>query len=450
MQTDPFVNYLPKVKVAFDNKLNLAIVENRWPHIYQQLITSAAPRFALSNTVRPTLMVDGKQLTSGYHRQPEAVIQSSRVQFEAKEVYCYGFALGDLPSVLLARPHLEKLHVVIFSRAVSYLSLQSVYQEPWLKDKRVELHLASEYQDARGPMTLCPIELYFSDDDALPLSRKVSLVNNQDFVQKYLQHRAAWQMENYKQNEPLIKNDPNVRELFTRHRGAKMILYMGGPTGKDYLEWTRKQVKQGTMLVCATTALRPLVAQGLYPNYTVCEDPFPDIKTHFESYDMKLLEKTSLAYIPTIHPDALRAWPHRRYRSKTGALDGDGDCLWMGGSVVHTALDLCVQMGASAVYLVGADLCYPNNRTHIDGASHARDMDNGNWHKRTLDGYGKSVFTDDNLIQYAIFLETYIAQVNDFCVKNNRKPPLFFKLGKGGVPIKGMTWHDAADLANPS
>ena len=206
------------------------------------------------------------------------------------------------------------------------------------------------------------------------------------------------------------------------------------------------------MLVCATTALRPLVAAGLYPNYTVCEDPFPDIKTHFEGYDMKLLEKTSLIYIPSIHPDAIRAWPHRRYRSKVGILDGQGDLLWMGGSVLHTAMDLCIQLGASTVYLIGADLCYPNNRTHIDGASHARDMDMGNWHKRTIDGYGNSVYTDDNLIQYALFLEKYIEQVKAFCDTHKLKMPQFYKLGRGGVPIEGMEWFnaDAASLADRS
>ena len=83
--------------------------------------------------------------------------------------------------------------------------------------------------------------------------------------------------------------------------------------------------------------------------------------------------------------------------------------LYVGGSVLHPAVDLAVKMGAARITLFGADFAFPMNKTHAGwndgdlgpGVNLAR-----HW---VLDGHGQRVKTQLNFRRYLGELERYIA-----------------------------------------
>ena len=83
--------------------------------------------------------------------------------------------------------------------------------------------------------------------------------------------------------------------------------------------------------------------------------------------------------------------------------------LYVGGSVIHPAVDLAVKMGAAKITLFGADFAFPNNKTHAGWS----DGDLGpNWVLLGIGywtGMAQRVKTQLNFRSYLCELERYIA-----------------------------------------
>ena len=54
----------------------------------------------------------------------------------------------------------------------------------------------------------------------------------------------------------------------------------------------------------------------------------------------------------------------RPARSTPVASTAQQGQLYVGGSVIHPAVDLAVKMGAARITLFGADFAFPMNKTH--------------------------------------------------------------------------------------
>ncbi len=83
--------------------------------------------------------------------------------------------------------------------------------------------------------------------------------------------------------------------------------------------------------------------------------------------------------------------------------------LYVGGSVLHPAVDLAVKMGAATITLFGADFAFPMNKTHAgwkDGELGPGVNEARHW---VLDGHGHKVRTQLNFRRYLCELERYIA-----------------------------------------
>lgn len=354
-----------------------------------------------------TVTLNGIQLTSAINRQREAEQLAATIPADTEECWVYGPALGDVIAELLKRPAL-KINVVPL---VESLPL------PVFDDPRVVFHRSADVDCLHSPFVASPVELAQASESAWHIRDRVNAALNQPFNELLFSTmgKKTWDAQE-KANARFLAVDPPVKALtLTDERDA--IVVGGGPTVALFYDWIRAQDMN---IIAASTALGPLLKQGIEPDVVVCIDREPAMVKHFTQRCFG-----ELVYHPAIHPDIVMTWPGKRYVVR------DGD-LYCGGSVIHNQIDLAVRMGAKNVYLVGADFCYPGGQSHMPGAAlpfNANDLGT----QYCINGHGEKVRTDANLAQYRCFVEDY-ARVNEHIG--------FWKLGRDGAETRYVKWLD--------
>lgn len=175
----------------------------------------------------------------------------------------------------------------------------------------------------------------------------------------------AWPyLRNTIQNLPALLASADVAALFGRFTGMPAVLVAAGPSLDDNLPALRAMA--GRALVLSTdTALRPLLAAHVTPQFVVGVDPSALNARHLD--DLPALPATCLVGEPSLHPRALRTFSDRLF---TFRVDDHHPWPWLAshdvaratlrawGSVLTTTFDLACQMGCDPIVFVGADLAY--------------------------------------------------------------------------------------------
>ncbi|WP_145924850.1 hypothetical protein [Syntrophotalea acetylenivorans] len=199
---------------------NLDLVQKRWPHLIT-LLQQAPPlgEYGLTDTLQPTLSLDGIQLSSGYNRLSEAALQASLVPQGASQAWVYGIGSGDLPVTLLKRTTLRQLQVIILNPAVAAASFACFDHRQWLADPRVNLLTASAVKELQRPFAAVPACLLLAEDDAARLRDLVFLELATPFSREKHGVGNAQLVERLNENLDHCQRDGNVGALFDRHRG---------------------------------------------------------------------------------------------------------------------------------------------------------------------------------------------------------------------------------------
>jgi hypothetical protein len=165
---------------------NLEILETRWPGMWAKLAEEPALEAAvIEGTPEPTLRIGGIQLTSAYNRLSEARLQAALVPQDARCVWVYGYALGDLQRVLLERPELEELHVGILNPSVAWHSIESFDHSDWLGDARVRLHLLKDDEPLQKPFAVAPACILLACDEVTRLRDELLIELAEPFRASY-------------------------------------------------------------------------------------------------------------------------------------------------------------------------------------------------------------------------------------------------------------------------
>lgn len=409
----------------------------RFPEVARVLAaTEPAPATPLDAGAR-TLRIEGRQLTSAYDRTAEAALQAGRIDSAAREATVYGVALGDLPRALLARPQLVRLRVVMLDVAAVAASLAHGFDHAWAHDPRVEVLLGAHEQAPTPPYAVAPAALALADASAAQLRDALMLELVAPYQARKFAEREAMVEAGIRANEELLARDPDVSALFGTRPGARALIAGAGPTLSEAGDFIRAARAEGALLIAVTTALRPLAAQGIRPDFAVVIDPLPALLAHFDGLPSDFVARTPLVYAPCVHPAVVRAWKGPRYpaclaqpRYQARIRREQRGSLFCAGTVTHTAVDFAVQLGAAEVVLLGTDFAYVDRRSHAHGAAHERGAPKAadTW---VLDGHGERVPSDLALIGFLRDLEDYIA----------RHPGVrFHTLSRRGAHIRGTTW----------
>ncbi|RAU40673.1 MULTISPECIES: 6-hydroxymethylpterin diphosphokinase MptE-like protein [unclassified Pseudomonas] len=411
---------------------NLAVIEQRWPHVAQRLHGEdawAVPAEQMEGRDW-TLAVAGIQLTSRHDRIAEAQLQAASFPAQCAEAHVYGTALGDMQRVMLRFPSLQALHVHILNGALFALVLQLLEQDDWLSDPRVVLAYADERDEIQLPFFALPAEMVLADDASARIrDRLVSEVhvsfNNREFSSDNPEN-----LERLEQGRVLLEADTDVATLFGTHVGRDVFVIATGPSLQQHLPRLSSvsQSAERPLLICVDTAYMPLRNQGIRPDIVVSIDH----RISARHLPAEGSDGITLVYLPGQDATMLEAWRGPRcvgYSSSpmyTAIREHiPRACLFVGGSVIHPAVDLAVQMGAATVTLFGADFAFPGGRTHTgwqDGALGPELNIARHW---VLDGRGQKVKTQLNFRSYLIELERYIAQHPDVRFFNTSRDGAF-------------------------
>ncbi|SEI24017.1 DUF115 domain-containing protein [Pseudomonas fuscovaginae UPB0736] len=397
-------------------ELNARIIEARWPMVWQRLLAEDCDGLAveLVEGQGSTLGVGGVQLTSRHDRVAEARLQASSLPPGSAVLHLYGTGLGDLQQVLLESPQLQRLNVHILNGALFKRVLGLLEQDGWLADPRVELSFAADHPEILFPFFALPAELVLADDfNARMRDRLVGEVhfsfNNREF-----DPQSPAILQRLQESAEIFAADHDVAELFATQTGQHIYVIGTGPSLEqqfDKLRAVRSQA-QRPLFISVDTAFRPLHEQGIKPDLVVTIDQ----RIGFRHLPPEASEGIPLVYMPMSDPEVLQAWQGPRYGGYSaspvyGAVRQQfkRGMLYVGGSVLHPAVDLAVKMGAATITLFGADFAFPMNKTHAgwkDGELGPGVNEARHW---VLDGHGHKVRTQLNFRRYLCELERYIA-----------------------------------------
>ncbi|WP_392886427.1 motility associated factor glycosyltransferase family protein [Pseudomonas migulae] len=421
---------------SFDH--NAQVIERRWPALFARLVTecSMEEQAELVEGLGSTLSIAGIQLTSRHDRTREARLQAASLPPESPVVHVYGTGLGDLPSVLL-ESDVQRVYVHILNGAIFRLTLQLLDQCHWLSDPRIELRYAGDSSDICMPFFALPSEMLLADDFNAKIRDRLISEVHLAFSNRRFDPTSPEIIRRLEESVELVSQDADVAELFATCPGREVYVIATGPSLEHHFEQLRaiREQTPRPLLISVDTAYRPLREHGIAPDIVVSIDQRIGL-SHLPPEDTGDIP---LVYLPLSDPQVLSAWQGARYvgysaspvyaalRQQLPKAE-----LYVGGSVIHPAVDLAVKMGADRITLFGADFAFPMNKTHAGwgdgdlgpGVSQAR-----HW---VLDGNGQRVSTQLNFRSYLCELERYIA---------GHPQVSFFNSSRAGAMIVGTMFN---------
>jgi hypothetical protein len=171
----------------------------------------------------------------------------------------------------------------------------------------------------------------------------------------------------------------DVRNLAGSERGRAAMVVAAGPSLDRQLPEIAR-ARESAVLVAVDTALRPLLAAGLDPDFVVAVDLSETNARHL----LDLASRTTARLVGelSLPPMLLDAFGDRALAYRVGlnepwpwlvAHGVEVGVLAAWGSVLVTTIDFACHLGADPVLLCGADLAYTGNRPYCRGTTFGTD-----------------------------------------------------------------------------
>ena len=176
-------------------------------------------------------------------------------------------------------------------------------------------------------------------------------------------------------NLPAIATEPGVSRLAGCARGLPAVIVAAGPSLDASIPALR-EVAGKVVMLAVDTALRPLLAAGIHPHAVVAVDPSEANGRHLT--DLASCDETYFVSEGSIDPPAVEAFRGRTFFFDVSdhqpwpwlrEIGVEGGRLRAWGSVLTSAFDLALTIGANPIVFVGADLSYPQERPYCRGVS---------------------------------------------------------------------------------
>ena len=155
------------------------------------------------------------------------------------------------------------------------------------------------------------------------------------------------------------------------YKDKSALIIGAGPSVDEHLEWIQEN-QSSLIIFAAARTIKRLKSVGIDADFIVSVDPssmsYDNSKHFLVEADP---EKTILLHSNYIHRRLLSQW-----RGKSVYLGSP--CQWLpqpwnsdasGPTVMHTSLFQAGYLGCSKIFLVGVDLCYREDKTHMEGSA---------------------------------------------------------------------------------
>lgn len=223
----------------------------------------------------------------------------------------------------------------------------------------------------------------FSVDDAITEGN----IKNDNVISHWI---GPWTRNSYA-NFPLVKQDTqNLRNFFKYNDGETCIIVSSGPSLdgqiKDILAADRSKFK----IVSTTSALNPLIANGIMPDYATINDGAPWVADLHYTFLYEQLKEIPLIISTTCHPSTARKWPgpllwYNDYSPEVPLMSNDGGLFLtyysltgipVGGCTTNLSIRIAVLLGFKNIIMAGMDLSFQGRTAHC--TKYKRD-DFGKW-----------------------------------------------------------------------
>lgn len=426
---------------------NFAIIKKRWPELASTIepLDFSHLNVTLVQGQAETISVGHVQLSSRHDRLTEAKLQSHTVDVDSASVTIFGTGLGDLPVDLLTRSKLRHLQVCILNEYVFKAVITHTDQRQWLNHPSVCLKFASECPVINHPFIAIPSELVLVSDRNARVANHINTELQGYWIDRRHRQGDEKTQRRFKQNESLIAKDKDVAELIMATSNTRALIVGTGPTLESQIKNIKSLIATSTeppLLIAVDTAMRALCEEGIYPDVVCTMDEF----IHENHLSIEHSAGCKLVYFPQVQNNTLIAWLGERYTAFGQISLYDELCqqypkgrLYLGGSVIHPAIDLAKQMGVVEIFLFGCDFCFVGSKTHSYWGDEELGLNGqvsgqGSW---LINGYGERVDTVPNLATYLSALESYLL----------RQPHLkVFNSSRQGAAIAGTQYLDEVSL----
>lgn len=190
--------------------------------------------------------------------------------------------------------------------------------------------------------------------------------------------RPRWE-HNFVSGYHLIRPDTmNLRVLSMKHDKQAILVVSTGPSLDRNIEELKQLDRSGFGIMASTSALNPLIVNGIIPDYAIINDGAPWVADlHFAGLEAEL-EKVPLIIATTCHPTTAERYPGPRlyyhdFAPDDPLLSPEGLLYRMlpqftgipvGGCTTNCAVRVSVMLGFTRMVLIGSDLAFPGGRSH--------------------------------------------------------------------------------------
>ncbi|MEO5821822.1 MAG: 6-hydroxymethylpterin diphosphokinase MptE-like protein [Vicinamibacteraceae bacterium] len=181
------------------------------------------------------------------------------------------------------------------------------------------------------------------------------------------------------ENLGVVAHEGDVDALAGAFDGVPAIVVAAGPS-LDSVIADVSRLADRALVIAVDTALRPLLTQGVVPHLAVAVDPSERNARHLT--DLEGADSTWLVAEPSVHPLVFPSFAGRTFVFRVGdnhpwpwlaSLGVRRGTLAAWGSVLVSALDLAIRVGARPIAIVGADLAYSGGQPYCRGTAFEED-----------------------------------------------------------------------------
>ena len=416
-----------------------------------------------------TGIYNGKYIYSTINPRKQVREQINRSNFQKKGlILVMGLGLGYLVEELLnmIKPH-QMILIVDKDFSIMKAALSFKRFDRIIKDPRVQMALSGdmgENIDAILKPFMNKIEFEGLEVFMDPASKIVHPDTYSAFKEKLissLRTANVGELTNYIQmfrftnneilNTPYYVSSPGIDVLKDLIKDMPALVVSGGPSLNKNIDLIHK-LKNKALIIALGTTLKPLLKHGIIPDIVIAIDPAPLQVKYFDNIDIP----KEIFFVTTnvFNPRALTYWRGPSFWINDGTsyvrfLDTISNyhrpSIYLGMTVAHGATSLAYYMGANPVILVGQDLSYTSNKTHVDGAAFSKEID--------ITKSKEVIWVPGNYEDKVPTLRNFIAYIKLFenmahSFKKKREDFLLINATEGGAKINGtevMRLQDVID-----
>lgn len=268
---------------------------------------------------------------------------------------------------------------------------------------------------------------------------------------------AEWE-KNILGNLALLLRKPGVGYVQDCFKDKTAIIVAAGPSLNKNIHLLKK-AKGKAIIIAVDAVLKRLLAEDIIPDIVVVYDGYKYTLKYFEGLDYSKLNDVILLSSHLFYNHVLEEWPGPLLFAPVVGI-ADDLLYWVektsdykgristGGSVAHLAFMFAWQLKANPIVLVGQDLAFTDDTTHVSGSAYHRNIDKEMRRSNKLflkikDIHGNDVWTRNDFYYYLVWFNRMISGL-----KNIDKDKIFIDATEGGARIEGTELMSLEEVIN--